>query len=288
MKGGLGNQLFQYAAAYSLAKKHNDTVCFDVSYYKKQSLRSFKLQYLNTCYSSIYDSKTLPLSCKISKTKVINYLIRFFKIPILRGKKDFISLFDVGEVTLEKYKNIQSKNIYMDGYFLTELYFLEHREDLLKQITQKYDLDLNYSTMVSEIKACNSVAVHIRRGDYLKKGYKKKSHYSLGINYYLKCIDYINSHVDNPVFFFFSDDILWVKESFGMNDNYRFVSIESDHPDIDELLLMKNCKNMIAANSTFSWWAAWLNENDNPLIVVPARKYGPDNMVPKRWKRIEP
>ena len=88
------------------------------------------------------------------------------------------------------------------------------------------------------------------------------------------------------MFFWFSDDIDWVKQNFGERENFRFVSLHTKHADIDEMMLMKNCKHIIAANSTFSWWASWLNEHKDALHICPAKRYGNLHMIPENWIKI--
>lgn len=287
MKGGLGNQLFQYSAAYALAKEKKDIVLFDVSYYSKQSLRSFKINHLSLDFNECFPNDRLPRFIRSTNNRYINYLLRLFKISTIGNKKEFIALIDVGNITYKKFKTINGKNIYLDGYFLSEGFFAKYRTELLRQIAQNYKLTDKYYSLLNEIKKTDSVAVHIRRGDFLKKGYKKKSHYSLGESYYWRSLSYISSKITKPTFYFFSDDINWAKKTFGEKKEFVFVSLDTEHPDIDEMMLMSNCKHMISANSTFSWWAAWLNKNPNPIILVPKKRYGPKQMVPDRWIRIE-
>lgn len=112
------------------------------------------------------------------------------------------------------------------------------------------------------------------------------NHYLLGEQYYHNALKYVTEHLENPVFFWFSDDIDWVKKNFGEKGNFRFVSLHTKHADIDEMMLMKNCKHIIAANSTFSWWASWLNEHEDAMHICPAKRYGNLYMIPDGWIKI--
>ena len=105
-------------------------------------------------------------------------------------------------------------------------------------------------------------------------------------SYYEKAIQRMRELVENPVFFWFSDDMEWAKEHIGEADDFRFVRIQTQHGDIDDMMLMKNCHHIIAANSTFSWWAAWLNEHDDAVRIVPERPYGMEGMIPNGWIRV--
>lgn len=179
---------------------------------------------------------------------------------------------------------IDESNLYVDGYFQSENYFKQYRTDLLKQIQPKYDPEDEYLRELEEIRNCNSVAVHVRRSDFKKDNCAY--HYLLDETYYEKAIQRIRKLVENPVFFWFSDDIDWVKQNFGEKENFQFVSLHTQHADIDEMMLMKNCKHIIAANSTFSWWASWLNEYADALHICPAKRYGNLHMIPENWVRI--
>lgn len=288
IRGGLGNQLFQYSAGYALAKKNNDTLCMDSSFYSKQSLRSFKLDFLNITYSNKSEKLKLPFVVRLTKNRIVNrFFRRCLRITSYKAKKDYSVLLYVGKKTVKAFNAAASKNIYVDGYFMSEDFFNDYRDDLLKQFSQKYETSEDYLKYLTLIKGNNSVAVHIRRGDFLKAKKRDKKYYLLTKEYYERCFEYMNVHLEKPVYFFFSDDINWVKENFGTKSNYFFVSLKTNNPDIDEMMLMKSCKNIISANSTFSWWAAWLNTNSNPIVLVPNKEYGPDHMIPNRWIKIE-
>ena len=109
--------------------------------------------------------------------------------------------------------------------------------------------------------------------------------YILGKDYYQRAIVDINHRVTAPEFFWFSDDIEWVKKNFGNVANFHFVSLSTKHPDIDEMMLMSECKNIITANSTFSWWEAWMKKHEG-IIICPARRYGNIEMIPGTWEKM--
>ena len=96
----------------------------------------------------------------------------------------------------------------------------------------------------------------------------------------------MHEHAYNPVFYWFSDEIEWVKEHFGGSLRFKFIRLTGENADLNELMLMSKCKNIITANSSFSWWAAWLNTNENAIIVAPKRKFGNEDMIPKNWIKI--
>src|SRR5699024_1012753 len=111
-------------------------------------------------------------------------------------------------------------------------------------------------------------------------------HYLLDESYYEKAIQRMRELVENPVFFWFSDDMEWAKEHIGEADDVRFVRIQTQHGDIDDRMQMKNCHHIIAANIIFSWWAAWLNEHDDADRIVPERPYGMEGIIPPDWEKV--
>lgn len=178
-------------------------------------------------------------------------------------------------------------SIYLDGYYQSEKYFREYKVDLIKQFTPNYPSEAEYESVLAEIQGREAVAVHVRRGDFLSaQNDPNPNHYLLGEQYYHNALKYVTEYLENPVFFWFSDDIDWVKQNFGERENFRFVSLHTKHADIDEMMLMKNCKHIIAANSTFSWWASWLNEHEEAMHICPAKRYGNLYMIPDGWTKI--
>lgn len=283
IKGGLGNQLFQYSMGYALAKRNNQELAFNVSFTSNMTSRGYKLPFLNVCDFIDISNENIPNKICLCKNKYINKAMRILKIGKIKIE-EYVYVLETREVYTEKFLVDKYSNAYFDGYFQSPKYFEKYRNDLLKQITPNYPPESQYIDALKMVQNCNSVAVHVRRGDF-KKSYNK-FHYLLEKDYYVKAIDYIRNNVENPIFFFFSDDINWVKTNFGESEDFRFLNIKTTNGDIDDLMLMKNCNHIICANSTFSWWAAWLNESENAIRVVPTRQYGMDGMIPSDWIKI--
>lgn len=285
VKGGLGNQLFQYAAAYSLAKRLNQKLELDNSFFPQQTLRGFKLGQMNASCADIADAR--PSIVELYKSKYLNKVLRKANIRVLPyggGKK---YLLETRSNIVPEFFTIRQANIYMDGYYQSEKYFSAYKMDLIEQFTPNYPGEKEYEDALTEIVSCESVAVHVRRGDFLSaQNDHNPNHYLLGEQYYHNALRHVSKNLNNPVFFWFSDDIDWVKQNFGEKDNFQFISLHTKHADIDEMMLMKNCKHIIAANSTFSWWASWLNESKETMHICPAKRYGNLHMIPDNWIKI--
>jgi len=277
--GGLGNVLFQYAAARHLAEINSTSVRFDVIHF----FNSYKR-----------DQVLLQLRClNIDKSVYsLNYLdrIKFVFRNILNTMrnqkyKEKEWGFDPGILTLKD-------DITLNGHFQSEKYFKDIESIIRDEFSfRNINNEIQIEPLKQEILDNNSVSVHVRRGDYLKS----KIHFDLcKTNYYLNSIMYIQDKINNPKIFVFSDDIEWCKNS-QIFAECKFVEIESskENPIVD-LYLMSLCKHNIIANSTFSWWAAWLNSNYDKKVIAPNLWFtnSKNNLVlkdtiPDEWIKIE-
>ena len=283
LKGGLGNQLFQYAVAYSLAKRLRQTVQFNFALSRRMTRQKLDLAELNIEHHNFVESVDLPWQVNLLKNAYINKAIRMLncsKIPA----GDYLYWIETRDEFQKAFFDIEADNLYVDGYFSSAVYFQEYRKELLSQFTPAYQPEKQYLDMLEKIQTSNAVAVHIRRGDFMTS--TSDFHYNLPISYYTDAFEFISCRVSRPIFFWFSNDIDWVIQTFGMKENYVFPQLKTTHAGIDDMMLMKNCKHIIAANSTFSWWAAWLNENEHAYRIVPDRRFCVDDMNSGFWKKI--
>lgn len=169
------------------------------------------------------------------------------------------------------------KRKYIEGYFQSEKNF----QDIRNKARDEFSLKPEFQTEVflaekNKIDKEKSVSVHIRRGDYVTDKKTNSFHGTCSKDYYERGMEIVKSKVDAPLFYFFSDDIEWVKNEFGDHPSFYFVS-NPKLEDYEELTLMSTCAHNIIANSSFSWWGAWLNQNKNKIVIAP-----------KRWVNIEP
>lgn len=283
LKGGLGNQLFQYAAAYAISKRLDQKLLFDPSFTSNMTVRAYKLPFLCVDTKEVVSEGQLPKKVKFIKNLYINKACRILNLA-KHNCGQYKYWLETKDVWQPDFFTIDAKNLYIDGYFQSENYFKQYRSELLKQIRPKYNLEDEYLNELKKIKSCNSVAVHVRRSDFKKDNCAY--HYLLDELYYRRAIQKMRETIENPVFFWFSDDMEWVKKNIGENEDFHFVSIKTKHGDIDDMMLMKNCHHIITANSTFSWWAAWLNEHEDAIRIVPQKSYGMEGMIPDEWIKI--
>lgn len=269
-QGGLGNQMFQYAMYLALKKQHPLSVfLFDVD----GSIG---------CHNGFELPQLFPL---VSRNKSTWYIKLRHRMPFLF--KRITTLRQPQSLTF--YPEFLSKKngcyIY-EGFWQSEMYF----EKVKKVVTHHFEFDtklLNSHTSELSRSLFNdgkSVSVHIRRGDYLEEPFRL----TCNLEYYKKAISYIKEKVNDPHFYFFSDDIEWVEENFpGLNAT--FVNWNRSQDSWQDMYLMSLCKHNIVANSSFSWWGAWLNKNDSKIVVAPSLWFkdgSKHDIQPKSWHLI--
>lgn len=262
LMGGLGNQMFQIAAVYAYAKHHGFDYGFD----------------FDNCYT--------PLQGNAS----VKYKDSYFK-ELNRLSGDTVFNMSYKEPSFS-YKEIIGKNdnIILDGYFQSEKYF-ESVGDEVNIIFNKFDIKdknriLTYLYGLYKGVHKDIITVHVRRGDYIVPPNKQEFHTNLGdtTDYYQKAMKLFN----NNFFLFVSDDIQWCKDNF-KGDNIIYSPFKSE---IDDLCLMSLAHGNIIANSSFSWWGAWLNSSRKNKIVAPRNWFGPkgpqdtQDIIPENWIKI--
>ena len=277
--GGLGNQMFQYAFAKAVENKLNCEVLFDYSFFED-------VKKCDNVTTREYELNTFGVNCTAATSEDLSKI----KMPKGSLQKRLPKFFGVN-FKREKYARVFNKNMIKpyfycwEGYFQNEKYFKHLRSELLKDFTLKAPLDDANLHLLNEIKKSNSVSLHVRRGDYVTLDYVNKLQGTCTLDYYKSAIKYIAERVENPHFFLFSDDIEWVIENLKLQHKYTAVNINQGKGYFD-LELMKNCKHNIIANSSFSWWGAWLNQNPEKIVIAPKNwtvKKEKCDIVPKDW-----
>lgn len=161
----------------------------------------------------------------------------------------------------------------MIGYFQSEKYFIDYSQRIRQSFTFKNKPDELNSEMLNRIKETESISLHIRRGDYVSNLTANSEHGLCSIDYYKKAVEYIKSKTEsrgNRCFFLFSDDPIWVKENMMfLGDEMVVVDFNTGEKSYEDMRLMSMCKHNIIANSSFSWWAAWLNNNPDKIVIAP-------------------
>ena len=275
IKGGLGNQLFQYAVGRALAIHHRLPLKLDLTIFKTYKLHRYLLDQFAIQAEIATEDEIIKLKGRN------NVLFSALRKAGLVKRKSYLKEKRSSYFDASVFKN---DDVYLDGYWQNELYFSDIREELLRDLTSISSMSDLGVVYMEGIKKRNSVSLHVRRGNYLNL----KNFNVLDIDYYMKAVEYIRKNVEKPTFFIFSDDLEWCKNSLGFLDNCVFV--DSTRTEIDDLKLMSFCQHNIIANSSFSWWGAWLNQNCKKTVIAPKdwllNDPGSSNVILSDWVKL--
>ena len=277
LAGGIGNQMFQYALGRRLSLERKTELLLDASWYKESADRSYALNHFRISEELVsYDDIRKTIDSPFVK---ITDLFTAYRRKKYIKERSF--LFDAAVLSV-------GTHAYLDGYWQSPKYFEEIADTLRKDFTLKEPLREEYQAVQQKISATNSVSLHIRRGDYLLAKHQN-IYIPLPLEYYQQAADFISNQAGACTFFVFSDDIEWAKENLSLPYPIEYVS-GKDIADYEELMLMAACAHNITANSSFSWWGAWLNRNPEKIIVTPKRWFvdgrSEADLIPPSWIRL--
>jgi hypothetical protein len=278
--GGLGNQLFQYAAGRRLAHRHGVTLKLDVTPFKTYSLRQYGLGdfAINADVASPADIAFFNPDSRVKKL-----LCR------LTGQQMIGNVFFGRDYIFESRLLVAPASLFLVGHWLSEEYFVDIADILRQELTVLSPLAGRNAEIAAEIAASESVSIHVRRGDYVSNPGNAGLYSACTPEYYGRCVAYIAERVRNPRFFVFSDDIEWAAANLSFGHPTTFVGHNGDAASHEDLRLMSLCRHHITANSTFSWWGAWLNPGTDKMVLTPRRWFQSrevENLIPEGWVRI--
>ena len=270
--GGFGNQLYNYSIGYALAKKYNDKLTLDISPYKF-SPRPYVLDQLSitahvkSLFPPIIDNRFFRMLARICR------IMATYKYGPCRWIKELPESRNL----YYNYDFSHKSSLYLEGYWQNYHYFDEYYQELCSEFQPK-DGTLSdvCKKIIEQCRKENSVAIHIRRGDY-------ETAWLLNEHYYSKGIDIINQNVKNPRFYIFCEDIDYIHSHYNHLENTVFVTADYCLTDIEEFFVLSACKHQIIANSTYSWWAAYLNQNSEKIIIAPEYEHWTKEYYPNKW-----
>ncbi len=288
ISGGLGNQMFQYAAGRALAIRRNAPLFLDISWFSGRTDRSFALHsFLISAYlvggdkpgagnfgaRSPWGSITDRIMRRLARNRM--------GVPIHRERS-----FGFDPAVLEL-----SAPIYMDGYWQSEKYFVEFRDVISGDFSLSTALGDKSKEMLSMIVDEDAVCVHVRRGDYISNQVASKIHGVCPVRYYERGVDIAVEGLARPHCFVFSDDPVWVRANLYLPVRTTVVDINDADDAHRDIALMTACKRFVVANSSLSWWGAWLSDASDKRVVAPARwfndpKKDTSDLIPSSWIRV--
>lgn len=281
-QGGLGNQLFQYAAARRLAIRHGCQLVIDHHWFDHprtgETPRPLELNRYPVAMRLATPLELLhwtPLRSRWGR-----YLGPLMPMKLVREHGHGVN-HDALSAPV---------NSYLSGFWQSEAYFVDIREQLLQELTPIEPPGREDFATIDRMRMCESVSVHVRRGDYVSLASASAYHGLCTLDYYRKAITYVAERVRSPTLFVFSDDPEWTKANLKSPFPTHYVGHNPPEKAFQDLRLMSFCRHHILANSSFSWWGAWLSDQADGLVIAPERWYAVDrptpDLIPSRWIRM--
>ncbi len=283
LDGGIGNQFFQYAAARFLAIKNNAELLLDDSLLTQSRIgvtkRNYELGAYNIKAKRLDKTEQSTLQFRARRPFRYLYEMGFLKSSFAYYREPHFE-YDPQLIRL-------TGNLIIDGYWQSERYFNEIADDIRRELQPIEPPSPNEREFLSKIIRVNSVSLHIRRGDFIINPMAAAHHVVCDLTYYQRAVSMVAKRVLNPVFFVFSDDPVWVKKELRLDYPMVLVSRSQSWPAYEDLRLMSNCMHHIIANSSFSWWGAWLNPSSSKIVVAPSRWFRVEkntkDLTPPEW-----
>jgi hypothetical protein len=287
VQGGIGNQMFQYAAGRALSIATKQPFYVDLQDFKGYALHhGFELNEVFNLRVEVADEQLLNAVLDFRNQCLIRKLIKRPLFKLMRGSQ---FILEPHFQYWPQFENLTS-NCYLYGYWQSEKYFQSIKNAIQTDFQFRQALDSQNELLAREMRATVSVSVHIRRGDYLSDAKTAKVMHICDLGYYQRAVEYMSKRLINPVFYIFSDDILWAKEQLSIPYQTRYVEHNLGKESYRDMQLMSLCKNQIIANSSFSWWGAWLNSNPDKLVIAPQKWFVNNNndqdLIPDKWIRL--
>lgn len=279
IRGGLGNQMFQYAFYLALKHKYQDVFC-DINQFEHYDYILHNGYELGTVFAlkpeliSIEQQKAMFGRNKLLRRLAFKWFHKYKQVVIEKG-------LGFSPRYLQDYTEV-----FLRGYWQSEKYFLDVKKVVRETFCFSQLTEKNAETL-SNLANYNLISVHVRRGDYVNHPLYKGI---CTLDYYQKAIAYMSQYVDNPYFIFFSDDPKWCQQQFQMR-NMCIVDWNTGENSYQDMQVMSLCQHNIIANSSFSWWGAWLNNHVAKIVIAPKKWLNDDeacadDIVPQTWIKM--
>lgn len=283
LEGGLGNQLFQYAAGRAHALRTGAKLVLDLSWYVDQAVRPFALSGLDLQVEGIVVSPPGPFGLN----RLIDRAARRLGLePLLAG-----SVFREAAFAYDSRFEKLPASAVLRGYFQSWRYFADVSVQIGREVFPERPRSFAVADLCDEVESLNSIAVHIRRGDYVDSEVASRHHGTCSPGYYKAAIDAAGTGDAAARCYVFSDDPAWCREHLDLGSPTTWVSEISRGAALDDFAVMARCRHFVVANSSFSWWAAWLGRHPDKRVCAPARWFqavdiDTRDLCPPEWIRI--
>ena len=283
LNGGLGNQMFQYAMGRALSLRMDEPLTLDVTRVNRNMHRSYCLDNFGIEARLLTAKWKRPPKFKSERAQAFaNRLMEAIGRAGRTRETDFG--FNPDFLTVKG-------NVYLIGYWQCEKYFIDHEATIRDELTLKTQLAAERQEVEQQIMTTNAVSLHVRRGDYVSSPSINAKLGTFTPEWFGEAMRRMTNHVETPVFYVFSDDPAWVRDNIRSDHPLVFVDPQDDGKDWEDMALMSRCRSHIIANSSFSWWGAWLNGRPDKHVIAPARWFASPELegkdiVPERWERL--
>lgn len=285
LNGGMGNQMFQYAAGLRLAHVHVADLKLDLSWFDDMQQNETPRKYDLAAFNISATAASAGEIARFRETALSERLKRILPISLPFFKKRHIHEahfhFDADILNLPD-------NVYLEGYWQCPRYFADIEDILRKEFTVRPMQDTANRQISEEVDQWDSISIHVRRGDYVSNSVTRAGFGICPPEYYRAAAEMIAARAGRPHFFVFSDDPGWVKKNLSFVNPATFVDLNGPGKAYEDMRLMSLCKHHIIANSSFSWWGAWLSNNPDKIVIAPRQwfrnaKTKTDDLLPKEW-----
>lgn len=284
LTGGLGNQMFQYATARRLADVNDAQLKLDISHFGRNPARAYALGHFNIQATIASPKEVVWFNGREKVRRVKQMLHSLHPKPRWKWAFQGSGYFDPTILTLKG-------NVYIDGAWQSEKYFRDIAPALREELTVRDEPNVANRTMSEQIRHGESVSLHIRRGDYVTNSTTLRVHGLSSLEYYGSAVCWLTEQVPLPRFFVFSDDSDWARDNLQLDYPTTFVSHNGADKHYEDLRLISQCRHHIIANSSFSWWGAWLCTYPGKIVIAPRQwfhefEYDIHDIVPVEWQLL--
>jgi hypothetical protein len=287
--GGIGNQMFQYAAGRALSLERDIPLYLDIQDFAGYALHNgYELDNVFSINAQQASAKELRRVLGWRAHPFIRRKLFRKQLTWFRGRKLFV------DTQFNSWRQINEvpDDCYLMGNWQTEHYFEKHKEAICADFSFKLPPTGRNAELAEEIRSSVAVSLHVRRGDIAANPASLAFHGLCSLDYYKSAIEYVTARIANPTFFIFSDDIPWVRENLHLEYPCQYIDHNKGKESYNDMRLMSLCRHHIIANSSFSWWGAWLNQAADKIVVAPQRWVAPGadfdatDIAPSTWIRL--
>ena len=298
LMGGMGNQMFQYAMARTLAHRHNCQLLIDKSLCAEAerlnssglSLRPYGLDVFNI-QGQIVNDESRRRTLKVRKENKLRRAaaLMFCKVANNFSNSWRVCIYERKDVEFDKSLLRLPDNVVLQGYFPSYKYFRGTEELIKRDFTFNAEPDERNQKMIELISSSNSISIHLRRGDYILNKKTREKFGICNLTYYEKAVEYFAKVMKEPQFFIFTNDPDYVEDNLTINYPSIYVTHNSGRKSFEDMRLMSLCRYNIIANSSFSWWGAWINKNPDKIVIAPSPAFDKiglkdHDFYPESWK----